>query len=1074
MTKTLKNTAVEPETHPLVLAESKKEGFVYRNIRTMNSVSAGKSHNIENIDKTDYRLIKSLADLSVLMPSLNPKVWKELKEWSFLSTWNKLTPVDKLKKYDEFISHEMNLFLKFKDAQFFEEVVATHIANKREKTIIDHFLLGNKADLDKYLNPGAFEKLGQLERVLLLIVCWEDKRAQALSNAFTLTANLSHNKKSEEDFKKVFDKIIESAEKELKLNPQNNRRNFGNPGGPPPPPHMMNNARGFSNRMPNKVMFKRAPETFSARPMNINNSSSNRIEPMMMMQRSMPMAMNIEQCMEPQLEYDMMDDEEEEYQECFAMDDDVYMDGNFMNAGVEVYQGLESTTEYIEKQYYFTNTELTTNSFYSNLVEHVIKSKGSTKGFVDPNFIYCVNCPTEMIFLFSILDLSFENKKPEQSLKQFTLTLTPENNCVVFSKQISQVKGEESDLDFLISQRFYDPQDRYYFMDDGTKAEKSVREYKKGKVYGSRVVVTNSTVSGQKVSVITEIPQGALPVQRADTLSALPQIIDSFCSKIIEFKFYFPNDGKFTIYPSTVAKGDKILATAKSGVVFEVGKKVPNTNLESISDILSSGKIEDILNFLRTKNILDYKIFDSNSIGWLLNNEKVWRDVIAIYRERGVFNDLIWGFGFKFNDMETVKECMMNQFCITNFQYMKTSLKTVDTWETKDYFPLVNPRAHSVNELKANILNREFKSTYEKMLSYLIEKRFFTELTLDDRILWITYLLLQDRIEEASDMFASLETTMKTTNPTTLIQKDYIEAYLDFMTGYPDFTRSKEICENYLSYPVLTWRNLFVEIANQLAEYENEDFEADTDETEKKKKTRVQQADESPFVNGEIVEDGVKISYKNQKRVHLEFYQIDLEVLFSQDPYEEKLNSSLTKVLPFLTETEKLTSTPDFQSKTIPIPTNLQTQNLLIRVVDDSRQSLLLKYVPFKLNSSLNEKYGILKLTDPKTGKPIPKVYVKCFCKNSSGNVKFYKDGYTDLRGSFDFAAVSSNNADDAKSFKLLVNSREFGAKIFSAKPPVSSLKKVGTAKKIKSSNWRTRNQKHASKQMYSQAAAYL
>lgn len=34
------------------------------------------------------------------------------------------------------------------------------------------------------------------------------------------------------------------------------------------------------------------------------------------------------------------------------------------------------------------------------------------------------------------------------------------------------------------------------------------------------------------------------------------------------------------------------------------------------------------------------------------------------------------------------------------------------------------------------------------------------------------------------------------------------------MEGYPDFTQAKRICEEYLTYPVLKWRNLFVEIAN--------------------------------------------------------------------------------------------------------------------------------------------------------------------------------------------------------------------------------------------------------------------
>ena len=40
------------------------------------------------------------------------------------------------------------------------------------------------------------------------------------------------------------------------------------------------------------------------------------------------------------------------------------------------------------------------------------------------------------------------------------------------------------------------------------------------------------------------------------------------------------------------------------------------------------------------------------------------------------------------------------------------------------------------------------------------------------------------------------------------------------MSGYPEFTVAKKICEKYLTYPILSWRNLFVEIANQLAEFE--------------------------------------------------------------------------------------------------------------------------------------------------------------------------------------------------------------------------------------------------------------
>ena len=39
--------------------------------------------------------------------------------------------------------------------------------------------------------------------------------------------------------------------------------------------------------------------------------------------------------------------------------------------------------------------------------------------------------------------------------------------------------------------------------------------------------------------------------------------------------------------------------------------------------------------------------------------------------------------------------------------------------------------------------------------------------------------------------------------------------------------------------------------------------------------------------------------------------------------------------------------------------------------------------------------------------KPLSKVYVKCFARKSqSASAQFYKDGYTDLRGTFDYASL--------------------------------------------------------------------
>ena len=49
---------------------------------------------------------------------------------------------------------------------------------------------------------------------------------------------------------------------------------------------------------------------------------------------------------------------------------------------------------------------------------------------------------------------------------------------------------------------------------------------------------------------------------------------------------------------------------------------------------------------------------------------------------------------------------------------------------------------------------------------------------------------------------------------------------------------------------------------------------------------------------------------------------------------------------------------------------------------------------------------------------------------------KFYKDGYTDLRGRFDYSSLSTNQLNRVKRFSLLLMSEKNGAVIREALPP--------------------------------------
>ena len=73
---------------------------------------------------------------------------------------------------------------------------------------------------------------------------------------------------------------------------------------------------------------------------------------------------------------------------------------------------------------------------------------------------------------------------------------------------------------------------------------------------------------------------------------------------------------------------------------------------------------------------------------------------------------------------------------------------------------------------------------------------------------------------------------------------------------------------------------------------------------------------------------------------------------------------------------------------------------------------------------------------DLKTGKPIPKTYVKVYARLRDGRVKFYKDGYTDLRGRFDYTSLNTNELDIVQRFAVLVASDKNGALVREAAPP--------------------------------------
>ena len=70
------------------------------------------------------------------------------------------------------------------------------------------------------------------------------------------------------------------------------------------------------------------------------------------------------------------------------------------------------------------------------------------------------------------------------------------------------------------------------------------------------------------------------------------------------------------------------------------------------------------------------------------------------------------------------------------------------------------------------------------------------------------------------------------------------------------------------------------------------------------------------------------------------------------------------------------------------------------------------------------------------TNKPLTKTYVKVFSKNKRGGETFYRDGFTDIRGKFEYGNCSGKSLADIEKFAILVSHDTYGQIIKEANVP--------------------------------------
>ena len=331
---------------------------------------------------------------------------------------------------------------------------------------------------------------------------------------------------------------------------------------------------------------------------------------------------------------------------------------------------------------------------------------------------------------------------------------------------------------------------------------------------------------------------------------------------------------------------------------FNVVKQLTKIDKQSWDYISQYGSEDDVLNFLKTENVLRVNL---DRIAWRVQDKAFFEKVIPLLAARHVYNNTLWSYGVKHDDVPAIRQFLQfaNQFVSQCGEWLDSPLLTIDpivrhSYEQMDYRPLVNARVGQLGR-KREILNDRFLAQYQHLLTILSYR---PQLDNSERMAVIYYLLLQDRVDESLEFFSRVDPAQLATH----LQYDYFAAYLDFYKSEPKLAR--QIAAKYAEYPVDRWREAFANIVNQADEIGKQSVKV----VDKEDRTQVQtaQAASTPSFDFTVEAKQVKINYQNLKSVQVNYYQMDIELLFSRNPFVQGEAKQFSNILPNQTETIKL------------------------------------------------------------------------------------------------------------------------------------------------------------------------
>jgi hypothetical protein len=429
-----------------------------------------------------------------------------------------------------------------------------------------------------------------------------------------------------------------------------------------------------------------------------------------------------------------------------------------------------------------------------------------------------------------------------------------------------------------------------------------------------------------------------------------------------------------------------------------------------------------------------------------LENARAFFDTtLDLLTQLGRYDATLWAYAVKHNNEPRIKEWIEASSQIANavgpvFNSKLLNVEPVERFQYQhlDFRPMVVARIHQLGN-KRLLLNDGLAEHYQRFMNCL---SYQSEIDPSQQLSIVYYLLIQNRIEEAMEQFEAIVPD----RIDQALQYDYFAALFDLYRG--NDAMAAERAAKHVNHPIPRWRDWFAQVRSHVTTRERllrgepvEEFATEKWQTDQQQsllsgtRESEQMANANKLPSLDLIDESgtLRVQYRNIGKLHVHYYMMDIELLFSRKPFVQHDGTRLSAIEPNQSEAIELLA--GSTSHVLKIPDALKNRNMVVEVAGEGLTRSHAVYAN-SLSVALSTHMGRLQTLSSADRKPLKEAYVKVYARHQDGSVRFYKDGYTDLRGQFDYATLSTNDLETTQRFSILVIHPDHGAIIREAEPP--------------------------------------